>query len=348
MDFNEEVMNIWNQVLQENRDVFVTDKDKIFFAIKIVFQCRYVSQKEGLLALEEFVEQGCGMERSEVPLWEYLRLIVWLHVEEYQRQPAQMLTLYRVLDYNGIQAVVACVYLISGVLFFLANRGNSELLNFFRALLPMKERKAFDEYFADCQPEQKELVIDGFRGRYDFLSNFYEAPVAYKGITYENNEAAFQAQKISDEDERRTFCIMEPLEAMRKGRHVKLREDVDWSSEKFVYMYEICREKFSQNEYLKYLLLSTGNTYLQNSNNWEDKIWGTVNGEGENGLEKILMKVREELRGNNLSTGDTYLEDGDNWEDKIWEIVNEEENRLEMLRNVRELRDSNCETEEET
>ena len=36
-------------------------------------------------------------------------------------------------------------------------------------------------------------VIDSFSGEYDFLSNFYNCPVEYEGITYLNSEAAFQA-----------------------------------------------------------------------------------------------------------------------------------------------------------
>ena len=39
-------------------------------------------------------------------------------------------------------------------------------------------------------------VIQEFVGEYYFLSNYYETPVTYKGITYQNNEAAFQAQKL--------------------------------------------------------------------------------------------------------------------------------------------------------
>lgn len=41
--------------------------------------------------------------------------------------------------------------------------------------------------------------IDSFRNEFLYLSNFYEAPVAYNGLTYQNNEAAFQAQKTLDE-----------------------------------------------------------------------------------------------------------------------------------------------------
>ena len=40
-------------------------------------------------------------------------------------------------------------------------------------------------------------MIDSFKGDYCFLSNFYEAKVTYEGITYLNNEAAFQSIKAN-------------------------------------------------------------------------------------------------------------------------------------------------------
>lgn len=122
-------------------------------------------------------------------------------------------------------------------------------------------------------------------------------PVTYRGITYRNNEAAFQAQKVSSEDECKTFSALNPSEAKKKGRHVSLRKDVDWDSVKTVCMYEICKVKFSQNEELRNRLIETGDEHLEEGNTWGDRIWGTVNGIGENRLGKILMRVREELKG---------------------------------------------------
>lgn len=138
------------------------------------------------------------------------------------------------------------------------------------------------------------MVIDSFRGEYFFLSNFCEVPVMYDGITYLNNEAAFQAQKTLNKEQRLDFAMLNPSQAKKKGRSVSLRPD--WEEIKINVMYEICKAKFTQNENLKRSLLNTGNTELIEGNNWGDKIWGQVNGIGENNLGKILMKIREELK----------------------------------------------------
>lgn len=137
-------------------------------------------------------------------------------------------------------------------------------------------------------------MITSFKGRYFFLSNFYSSDVAYDGIIYKNNEAAFQAQKTLDLNERKTFAYMNPSEAKRAGRHVKLRPD--WETVKYDYMLAICRAKFSQNPGLATQLLNTGDKELIEGNDWGDKTWGQVNGEGQNLLGKILMQVRDEIR----------------------------------------------------
>lgn len=137
-------------------------------------------------------------------------------------------------------------------------------------------------------------MINEFRGKYYFLSNFYNASVTYEGITYQNNEAAFQSAKVLDKSIREKFSALDPSSAKRKGRQVQLRHD--WEKVKFDIMYEICLDKFLQNKELKDKLLATGDEYLEEGNTWGDMIWGTVNGKGQNSLGKILMRVREELR----------------------------------------------------
>lgn len=137
-------------------------------------------------------------------------------------------------------------------------------------------------------------MINEFKGQYYFLSNFYVAPVTWGGITYQNNEAAFQSAKVLDNSLREEFAELDPASAKKMGRRVRLRDD--WEAVKYNVMYEICLAKFSQNEKLKSMLLATGDEHLEEGNTWGDKIWGTVNGEGENNLGKILMRVRDEIK----------------------------------------------------
>lgn len=138
------------------------------------------------------------------------------------------------------------------------------------------------------------MVIDSFRGQYFFLSNFCEVPVIYDGITYLNNEVAFHAQKTINKEERIDFSMLNPSQAKRMGRRVSLRPD--WEEVKFDIMYEICKAKFTQNQSYKENLLKTGDAELIEGNDWGDKIWGQVDGIGENHLGKILMRIREELK----------------------------------------------------
>ena len=56
-------------------------------------------------------------------------------------------------------------------------------------------------------------MIGEFRGAYYFLSNFFSAPVEYDGISYLNNEAAFQAQKTKTREERYAFSSLDPSAA---------------------------------------------------------------------------------------------------------------------------------------
>lgn len=143
-------------------------------------------------------------------------------------------------------------------------------------------------------------MINKFDGEYVFLSNFYECPVEYGGLTYKNSEAAFHAQKTLNEAERKQFTVLNASASKKLGRRIALRDD--WETVKTKIMYEICYAKFSQNEDLKAKLLATGDEYIEEGTYWHDNIWGNCycekckNIQGENRLGTILMKIREDLK----------------------------------------------------
>ena len=149
-------------------------------------------------------------------------------------------------------------------------------------------------------------MIDKFEGKYHFLSNFYPCKIEHQGITYTSVEHYYVAMKVNDQqlingkyytpgDFREMISkVKEPAFVKKLGGKVKLRSD--WSEKKLDFMNWAVREKF-KNETLRQLLLDTGNEELIEGNYWKDTFWGVCNGKGQNHLGKILMTVRDELRG---------------------------------------------------
>jgi len=137
-------------------------------------------------------------------------------------------------------------------------------------------------------------MINNFKGKYYFLSNFYSAQFMYEGLLYKNNESAFQSAKVKDLERRKQFCELDPSVAKRKGRNVLLRQD--WENVKDEIMYQCVKDKFTRNLDLKQKLLDTDDEELIESNTWNDTYWGICKGRGKNMLGKILMRVREELK----------------------------------------------------
>lgn len=133
--------------------------------------------------------------------------------------------------------------------------------------------------------------ISRFKGKYGFLSNYYDAKVTYNRLTYLNTEAAFHAQK--DPTRAKEFTRLIPSMSKKLGRQVNLRPD--WEKVKDRIMYEIVKAKFEQNPDLREKLLATGDATLIEGNTWNDRYWGVCNGQGKNRLGQILMRVRSEL-----------------------------------------------------
>ena len=137
--------------------------------------------------------------------------------------------------------------------------------------------------------------IDSFSGEFHFLSNFHTSYILYDGIVWPTVEHAYQAMKTLDENQRMNILeANSPGEAKKLGRCVTMR--VDWDDIKLEIMEELVREKFESKPKLAEKLLATEDIEIVEGNTWGDKFWGVCNGEGENHLGKILMKIRDEIK----------------------------------------------------
>ena len=145
-------------------------------------------------------------------------------------------------------------------------------------------------------------MIDKFIENYSFLSNFYNYPVTYEGLTFQNSESAFQAQKTDDLNIKKQFTNISPNKAKKLGRQVNLIKE--WELIKDKVMYEVCKAKFSDSQLMK-KLLATGEETLIEGNTWHDNYWGDCTCQkcehikGKNHLGKILMTLRKEFKTSN-------------------------------------------------
>ena len=145
------------------------------------------------------------------------------------------------------------------------------------------------------------------------FSNFYPCNFTEEGKVWKNSEQCFMAKKakfFGDEEMYNAILNSEtPKEAKKYGRLVKNFDAEKWSKVCFDKMYDAVYAKFSQNNDLKKLLLSSdfeGKGFVEGSP--FDAIWGVKmdwrnpdidnekNWQGQNLLGKVLNKVREDLR----------------------------------------------------
>lgn len=141
------------------------------------------------------------------------------------------------------------------------------------------------------------MAIELFKGKYEFLSNFYviEVPI-YDDmrLDYLTVENAYQAHKTQDRKERLRIRHLPPGKAKVAGRNLPLR--ADWEEIKLVVMLNFLTQKFLYNPSLRHQLLATGTQDLIEGNHWGDKEWGVCNGVGNNYLGRLLMAVRKTFR----------------------------------------------------
>lgn len=151
-------------------------------------------------------------------------------------------------------------------------------------------------------------VIDSFRGEYFFLSNFYPSLItttfrefADKKFTFATGEHVFQAHKHEHSPwtpEQKLGWLQkltdnpDPTTAKFYGRSIEIDSSA-WNNASYSAMHATQVLKFGQHRDLMRLLLTTDGATLVEGNNWGDRLWGQVNGDGQNLLGKILMNLRD-------------------------------------------------------
>jgi N-glycosidase YbiA len=133
-------------------------------------------------------------------------------------------------------------------------------------------------------------IIDSFHGEYRWLSNFW----IHDTENMLSVEHYYQAAKATNaEDYARVLTCKTPGEAKKMGKEIICR--ADWEDVRLTLMEHFLREKFFWNTALAAKLKTTSDCLLVEGNTWGDKFWGVCDGEGQNHLGKLLMKIRDEF-----------------------------------------------------
>lgn len=128
---------------------------------------------------------------------------------------------------------------------------------------------------------------------YGVFSNFYKCGFTVDSIYWPTVEHYFQAQKFHDDflqEKIRNFSS--PMDAAKEGRNRQNPLRSDWEDVKDDIMRLAVLEKFKQNESVKKILLSSGDSLLI-EHTINDSYWAAGgDGSGKNMLGVILMETR--------------------------------------------------------
>ncbi|MES2374696.1 MAG: NADAR family protein [Bacteroidota bacterium] len=140
--------------------------------------------------------------------------------------------------------------------------------------------------------------ITTFQGEHRFLSNFWPCCIVWEDFVYPTLEHAYVASKTDDLTVKQLIrSCPTPGDAKDYLYQHAMKPSPSWTIEKkLLVMEKLLFIKFSgKDPFLTRALMTTGNAELIEGNTWGDAFWGVYNGEGENNLGKLLMKVRTHL-----------------------------------------------------
>jgi len=136
-------------------------------------------------------------------------------------------------------------------------------------------------------------IITSFTNNYDFLSNSFNNPITYKGLTYTCAGSAYWSQRVKDEKAKIKYTRLNHNKARAKALQAIPIDN--WEQNRMNIMKDILKVKFSD-PVLKKALLDTKDAKLLNNTSYNDQYWGIYYEKGQNRLGKLLEEIRSELK----------------------------------------------------
>jgi ribA/ribD-fused uncharacterized protein len=145
-------------------------------------------------------------------------------------------------------------------------------------------------------------VINNFRGYHAWLSNMYNCDIEFMNHKFKSVENAYMFAKNPNNEEWLNKCLsMSPGDVKKASKLISIRED--WDSVKLSIMYELLKQKFTQ-EPFRTNLIETRNENIVEGNRWNDTFWGVdiknTPNVGENWLGRLIMDIRTKIKNGKL------------------------------------------------
>lgn len=138
-----------------------------------------------------------------------------------------------------------------------------------------------------------------FSHAFDPLNNWSAHQVELWGQRFATMEHGFHFRKFNEHEPRIAAKILaapSPFAALELAKKHKPKRRADWGDVKVGIMTELVRAKAVQNRDVREALLATGNKTIVENSPWDDFWGGGPDGNGQNQMGNILMRVRDELR----------------------------------------------------
>lgn len=135
---------------------------------------------------------------------------------------------------------------------------------------------------------------------YGCFSNLYRCRVVFEGVEYITSEHAYQAGKARKLEVRDWLMAAPSPSLLAMAAHGLYSWDIapGWSKNRRDRMRRVVLAKFTQNDDLAEILLSTCDEEIVETPTVDSAVnrrWGKVNGVGQNWLGLILMETRQHL-----------------------------------------------------